>query len=470
MAYKELYISLTLLVFISTICYAGITTVSESGVNFTNGTGFSINDTDFSINDSGFSINDTDFSIKDTDFSINDSGFSINDTDLSIKDTDFSINDSGFSINDTDFSINDTDFSINDTDFSINDTGLSNSTLQNGSLGNCNTQTVFLISTDEEEENTTSNFSKQLQNDTVASTFPHRIEPMYVTLCLGVWSVVTNSLPLVAIIKYEHLHTPAYILMANLAASDVLAGIDFLCTGSSVLYYAYTETSASVAMSRVRFTLILLSGLSSAYSLMALTAERYWFIVHGMTYVNNVTNDKCKVVIMIVWAWSVLLAMLPHFGWICEGRAVEGCLTIGGGLPLSYVVFILVFVFIPMAAVVYFNLSIFWCLWKHVNAIADQEAAVGAQPSINRKSAITIIIITIVFLVGWLPFSVKMAMLTQDRVSLSKMFVFIILNSAINPLIYGLRLQEVRRGVARLFGCTNGNCNCNGNGNDNLGP
>ncbi|XP_066282996.1 G-protein coupled receptor 6-like [Branchiostoma lanceolatum] len=347
-------------------------------------------------------------------------------------------------------------FNLTNEDF--NGTGFSNdSTLQNGSLENC-THTAFITS-GRITGNITSNVSSCLKKESRGPSDSHRIGVLYATMSFGVWSVVANSLPLAAIVKHEHLHTPAYILMANLAASDVLTGIDFLFAGSSVLYYVHTETTASIAMSRVRFTLVLLSGLSSAYSLLALTAERYWFIVYGMTYVNNVTNDKCKVIIAVVWAWSVLLAMLPNFGWLCASRTEEGCLSLGGGLPLSYVVLILVFIFIPMAAIVYFNLSIFWCLWKHMNAIAAQEAAVGAPPSVNRKSAITIVIITIVFLVGWLPFAVKMAMLTQDNVSLSQMFVFIILNSAINPVIYGFRLQEVRRGVARLFGNSHGNGN-----------
>ncbi|XP_035690291.1 lysophosphatidic acid receptor 1-A-like [Branchiostoma floridae] len=172
--------------------------------------------------------------------------------------------------------------------------------------------------------------------------------------------------------KHEHLHTPAYILMANLAASDVLTGIDFnIFAGCSVLYYFHTETNPSETMLRLQFTLLLLSGLSSAYSLLALTTERHWFIVHGMTYVNKVTDDKCKVVVLIVWLWSVLLAMLPNFGWHCASRAEEGCLR----------------------------------------RIAPQ---------------------------------------LRDSVSMA-VFVFIILNSAINPVIYGFRLQEGRRGVARLF-------------------
>ncbi|XP_066289420.1 G-protein coupled receptor 6-like [Branchiostoma lanceolatum] len=346
-------------------------------------------------------------------------------------------------------------FNLRNNNF--NETGFSNdSTLpRNGSLENC-THTEFITGV---TGNITSNVSACLKNDPTVPSDSPPIVAVYATLFFGSWSVVANSLPLAAIVKHEHLHTPAYILMANLAASDVLTGVDFLFAGSSVLYYIDIKTTPSIATSRVFFTLILLSGLSSAYSLLALTAERFWFIVHGMTYVNNVTNDKCKVVIAVVWVWSVLLAMLPNFGWHCASRIEEGCLSLGGGLPNSYVVLILVFVFIPMAAIVYFNLSIFWCLWKHVNAIAAQEAAVGAPPSVNRKSAVTIVIITIVFLVGWLPFAIKIAMFTADSISILKMVVFIILNSAVNPVIYGFRLHEVRRGVTRLFRSNHGNGN-----------
>ncbi|XP_066269794.1 melanocortin receptor 5-like [Branchiostoma lanceolatum] len=335
----------------------------------------------------------------------------------------------------------------------------SNSTvrIRNGSSENC---TFAAINNSSDlGENITSNAQECLQEE-APSSFPlqqfvstESLVIIGITIFLGVWSVVANSLPLAAIVKYEHLHTPAYILMANLAASDVLAGISFMIGGISNVYVVATETVPSDFMLSFRFFLILLSGMSSAYGLMALTAERYWFIVHGMSYVSNVTNDKCKVVIVVVWVWSLLLAMLPLFDQRCTGRFDEACVPLGAGLFKKYVIVAVVFVFIPMVAIFLFNLGIFWCLWKHVSAIAAQEAAVGAQPSVNRKSAITIVIITIVFLVGWMPFFVKLAELSTDMVSVYRRMVFIILNSAINPVIYGFRLKEVRRGVARLFVC-----------------
>ncbi|XP_078662992.1 melanocortin receptor 5-like [Branchiostoma floridae x Branchiostoma belcheri] len=349
------------------------------------------------------------------------------------------------------------------TQASVKTDSFHNSTLL-GSAGICDT--LSATNNSEVRENVTSQAPECHQNDT--STQPPRdplegrgpIGPLYVTVCLGVWSTVTNSLPLAAIIKHEQLHTPAYILMANLAASDVLTGVAFVFGGGSVLVDIYTETidiSVDVWATRLRFTSLLLSGLSSAYGLLALTAERYWFIVHGMTYVNHVTNDKCKVVIAIGWLWSVLLAMSPNFGWHCAG-VEEGCLPfIGGGLTYSYVVVVLVFMFIIMTAIFLLNAGVFWCLWKHMNAIAAQEAAVGSPPSINRKSAITVVLITVVFLVGWLPFTVRMALLIEYDLLLAPLMVFIILNSAANPVVYGFRLAEVRRGVARLFVNINGN-------------
>ncbi|KAI8500746.1 G-protein coupled receptor 6 [Branchiostoma belcheri] len=311
------------------------------------------------------------------------------------------------------------------------------------SSADCNTAMMGNIS--EVGENFSSNAPECPRSPGEAPYYPgiEYFKPIAaVTIGLGLWSCVANSLPLAAISKHEHLHSPAYILMANLAASDVMTGLSFVVGTSTTVYYIYVlESPLSKTASRVMFTSIFLSGLSSAYSLMALTAERYWFIVHGMTYINNVTNDKCKVVIALVWAWSGLLAMPPILGWRCD----EGCLPIGGGLPPSYVVVVLVFVFIPMAAIILLNMGVLWCLWKHVNAISAQEAAVGAQPSIKRKSGITLVIITIVFLVGWLPIFIRMAMFTDNYSVLYRMMVFIVMNSAINPVVYGFRLKEHNR-------------------------
>ncbi|XP_035690687.1 G-protein coupled receptor 6-like [Branchiostoma floridae] len=275
-------------------------------------------------------------------------------------------------------------------------------------------------------------------------------------LCVGVWSVVANSLPLAAIVKYEQLHTPVYILMANLAVSDVLVGIQFVIRSIALLAYKSTQSLPSNTAVRLSSTSTLVFGMSSAYGLLALTAERYWFIVHGMTYVNNVDNGKCKVVVLIVWVWSVLLGMLPNFGWHCASPTEEGCSPTGGGLPHGYIVLIQASIVIAMAGIILLNTGVFWCLWKHMNAIADQQAAVGAESGTSRRSAITIVIITAMFLVGWLPAIIKMAYPTEA----SNIYaVFVILNSAINPIIYGFRLSEVRRSVVRLF------ANCSGNGN-----
>ncbi|XP_078573145.1 G-protein coupled receptor 6-like [Branchiostoma floridae x Branchiostoma japonicum] len=272
---------------------------------------------------------------------------------------------------------------------------------------------------------------------------------------LSLWSVAANSLPLAAIIKYEALHKPVYILMANMAASDIVAGISSLCSCITVYVYAGSRNPPPTALHRFLATSFLLSALSSAYSLLALTAERYWFIVHGMTYENRVTNDKCKVVIIVVWMWSSILALLPVLGWSCAFPSQVGCSQAGGGTPQSYMVLILILVFIPMAAIMFFNLGVFRCLWRQVSDIRRQQAAVQAQPSTSRKSAITVLIITVVFLVGWLPWCAVVAGEVTCREDCSTKIPatlgFILLNSAVNPIIYGFRLEEVRRNVKRLF-------------------
>ncbi|XP_066296975.1 G-protein coupled receptor 6-like [Branchiostoma lanceolatum] len=327
------------------------------------------------------------------------------------------------------------------------------STSRNGSSENCHT---FLVTDGYEMGgNTTSNVSKCLSpEETVLAPNEETSSSGYavhMATCLGIWTVVANSLPLAAIIKREQLHKPVYILMANLAASDILTGLSTVFSTGSRAYFLLTDTTPSDTVLNIRLTTLTISGLCSAYGLMALTVERYWFIVHGMTYVSNVTNDKCKVVVVLVWLWSVMLAMLTNLDRSCEGRFDERCIPLGSGMSLNYVVVIAVFAFIPISAIILLNVAILRCLWKHVNAIAAQEAAVGAQPSTSRKSAVTIVLITAMFLVGWLPFVVRMALFTASDTKLTTMLICVLVNSSTNPVIYGFRLEEVRRGVLRLF-------------------
>ncbi|XP_066299061.1 lysophosphatidic acid receptor 1-A-like [Branchiostoma lanceolatum] len=218
--------------------------------------------------------------------------------------------------------------------------------------------------------------------------------------------------------------------MANLAASDI-------CTSVSVLIMIFTgyayETKHPMALSRFLFTTILLSGLSSAYSLLILTAERYWFIAHGMSYLVNVTNERCVVMIVAAWVWSCFFAMLPNFGWSCTA----GCIPVAGaGYP-------------PV------TWSSCWCLWQQVSVIKRQEAAVQANHRTSRKSSVTILIITVLFLAAWLPFCVNIAGAVACQQDCSNddppLLAIVVLNSALNPIIYGFRLKEIRRGVKRLL-------------------
>ncbi|XP_078620273.1 G-protein coupled receptor 6-like [Branchiostoma floridae x Branchiostoma japonicum] len=255
--------------------------------------------------------------------------------------------------------------------------------------------------------------------------------------------------------KYETLHKPVYILMANLAASDIVTGVGVLITTSTTFVHAKAGVPVATALVRLLFTCFFLSALSNAYSLLALTAERYWFLVHGLTYETKITHDRCKVAIIAVWMWSGTLALLPVIGWSCVYPSQGGCLQLGGGSQPSYLVLMLILVYLPMVAIVVFNLRVFRCLWRQVSDIRQQEAAVHAQPSTSRKSAVTILILTVSFLVGWLPYCTVMANELGCREDCGNLdpavIAFVVLNSAVNPVIYGFRLEEIRRGVKRLF-------------------
>ncbi|XP_066299406.1 melanocortin receptor 5-like [Branchiostoma lanceolatum] len=300
------------------------------------------------------------------------------------------------------------------------------------------------------EENSTSAHAKCLEDQQNQSSGPNPIAVWlsYILTSVSMLAIAGNSLPIAAIVKLETLHKPVYVLMANLAASDICTSVSFLG-----LFFYGIHVKRPIALSRFFFTTILLSGLSSAYSLLILTAERYWFIVHGMSYLVNVTNERCVVMIVAAWVWSCFFAVLPNFGWSCT----VGCISVAGaGYPPSYLVLVLVLVFIPMAAIVGLNTGIFWCLWQQVSAIKRQEAAVQANHRTSRKSSITILIITVLFLAAWLPFCVNIAGAVACQQDCSNnddapMLALVVLNSALNPIIYGFRLKEIRRGVKRLL-------------------
>jgi len=60
---------------------------------------------------------------------------------------------------------------------------------------------------------------------------------------------------------------------------------------------------------------IMLFCTGSILSLVAVTVDRYWAIVHPMTYTVDMTKKRAKIVIACCWVLAAIIGLLPAAGW-----------------------------------------------------------------------------------------------------------------------------------------------------------
>ncbi|EDO36236.1 predicted protein [Nematostella vectensis] len=124
---------------------------------------------------------------------------------------------------------------------------------------------------------------------------------------LAVLIIFTNGSVIYFVIKKQYLKTPTNIILASLAASDVLAGalaipLIIACNFKYSVCLAMDLTSRFIAYSTV---LHLLIG----------TLDRYVMIVHAMKYRCWVTKKRARRALAFIWVFSASITLI-QLSWI----------------------------------------------------------------------------------------------------------------------------------------------------------
>ncbi|KAI1882610.1 hypothetical protein AGOR_G00236660 [Albula goreensis] len=166
-------------------------------------------------------------------------------------------------------------------------------------------------------------------------------------LVICAFIVVANTTVLLALWWNKRFHSRMYLLIGNLALSDLLAGVAYVVntfTSGRRTFFL----SPALWLAREGSMFVALS--ASIFSLLAIGIERHVTMVRLRPCE---TSGRCRLLGLLgaCWALSLLLSALPSLGWNCLGR-LASCSTV---LPLydkSYVAFCIIVFTVLLAAVV----------------------------------------------------------------------------------------------------------------------
>ncbi|POI19399.1 hypothetical protein CIB84_016855 [Bambusicola thoracicus] len=291
---------------------------------------------------------------------------------------------------------------------------------------------------------------------------------LIVTLCCFI--VLENLLVLVSVCRNPKLHSAMFIFIANLAFSDLLAGLAFM---ANVLLSGSATFSLTPVQWFVREGTAFATLAASVFSLLAIAIERHVAVTRVKVY----GGDKgCRMVLLIGACWLVAAAVasLPIMGWNCISD-LRDCSTV---LPLyskRYVLFVVTIFTLILLAIVGLYGRIY-CIVRssRAEAAGSQTLALLKTVTMVLGAFVTLALLKTVtmvlgaFVVCWLPAFVILLLDASCPVRSCRVlygakyfFAFATLNSAANPVIYTLRSKEMRREFRRLLLCC---CGANGRG------
>ncbi|XP_037331609.2 lysophosphatidic acid receptor 2a isoform X1 [Pungitius pungitius] len=271
------------------------------------------------------------------------------------------------------------------------------------------------------------------------------------TVCVIV--VLANLLVMVAIFKNHRFHFPIYYLLGNMAAADMFAGIAY---GYLMLHTGPWTSTLSKKQWYIRGALIDISLTASVANLLAVAVERHQTII-TMQLHSNMTKRRVVLLIVCIWAVSIVMGLVPSTLWNCECD-LDDCSTVAPLYSRRFLIFWAVFnllTFLIMAAM-YTRIFVYvryetWNESRHTTEMRHQQTVVNLMKTISMVLG--------AFVICWMPGLLTLlldGLLGEaSHANAYEKFCLVIAecNSLVNPIIYSLRDDEMRHTFKWILCC-----------------
>ncbi|XP_045543218.1 lysophosphatidic acid receptor 3 isoform X1 [Salmo salar] len=266
--------------------------------------------------------------------------------------------------------------------------------------------------------------------------------------------LVSNAMVIAAIITNKRFHYPFYYLLANLAASDFLAGIAYI-------YLMFNTGTVSRKLTVrgyfIRQGLLDTSLSASLANLLVIALERYISVMNWKVH-SNLTKRRVTLLIVLVWAISIFMGTVPSLGWNCICN-LQDCSQLAPIFSRSYLIFWSVSNLVLFLVMVSIYLRIYTYVKRKTAVLSPHTSG-----SINRKRTPIKLIKTVMtvlgaFVICWTPGLVVLLLdglhCQQCEVMLFKRWLLLlaVLNSVMNPVIYSYKDDEMWTTFKNLLRC-----------------
>ncbi|XP_069893092.1 cannabinoid receptor 2 [Dipodomys merriami] len=272
-------------------------------------------------------------------------------------------------------------------------------------------------------------------------------------LLLGLLSALENLAVLYLIASSRRLcRKPSYLFIGSLAGADLLASVVFAY--NFVIFHVFhgrdTMTGFLLKIGSVTLTFT-----ASVGSLLLTAADRYLCLLYPPAYKTLLTRGRALVALGVMWVVSAFISYLPLMGWTC---CPKPCSELFPLIPNDYLLGWLLFIALLFAGIIYIYGRVLWKAHQHAVRLAEhQESQVAGmvRMRLDVRLARTLGLVLAVLLLCWLPalslmvYSLATPLSRQVKEAFAFCCMLCLVNSMVNPVIYGLRSGEIRSSAHR---------------------
>ena len=304
----------------------------------------------------------------------------------------------------------------------------------------------------------------QLVVELARRSTPVKITEAAILVCLIILAFVGNVLVCVTVFKSARLRTIPYMLITNLAVSDILMAIVCMPVSLHVLISGKWPFSSSVCDMHGFF--IFTFGIVSQVNMSVIAVNRYFALCRPFQCKAIFTKINVLSMIAILWILPSVASVPPLVGWgyyaFHPGKAL--C-SYPFHVNLIYAMTIrILFIAFPMGLIVF---SYTRCILaikssnRQMREMSDDPSSVGQESRKARevRATWTMLFSTLGFSMCWLPVSVIDFIetsrggenLPRQAFMLNGFLIF--LSSTINPFIYWLSNRDFRKAFRQVILC-----------------
>ncbi|XP_020619131.1 neuropeptide Y receptor type 1-like [Orbicella faveolata] len=313
-----------------------------------------------------------------------------------------------------------------------------------------------------------------MANISVNTSLYNSLSPFNVALVV-LYSIIVvvglagNSLVIAIVCKTRSMFTPTNILLANVAAADIISLL--WCPIPLVIGLSGTNISGETADYICKFftgySVTCITVPVTFLSLMILAVERFHAIVKPFNSALALTNNRMGFVIAFIWIMAAALS-LPGFIYSKYDEQLGRCLdpwTLEKAGSVQWLFVMQLGLSFP------FSCCLFYCYFQILKGIfinrtvCSAETASSRQSNVKEKRKLALIsfTVTVAYHLCYLPFLVfelytafqpYQAILDnyEDFYKVYRVVGFVMyVNSCLNPFFYGFQSSNYRKNFIRLF-------------------